>query len=132
MTPDRLKQITVTLPIPPKELSPNARVHWAKKAKLTASLRELACVRALFVIMANGCAKPQWEKASVLVEWFHRTAMHPDPDNCRGSLKAVYDGMQSAGVYLNDRYLTHLPIIFAKDASNPRVVLTITPTGEKL
>ena len=27
--------ITIRLPWPPKELSPNARVHWAKKAKAT-------------------------------------------------------------------------------------------------
>jgi len=38
---------TVTLRLPPKELSPNARVHWKKKATATRQYREAAYLLAL-------------------------------------------------------------------------------------
>ena len=36
--------IVIQLPYPPKELSPNARVHWSKKARAMHESKELATV----------------------------------------------------------------------------------------
>ena len=39
-----MNRITITLPLPPKELSPNARPHWAVKARAIKSYRLLAAL----------------------------------------------------------------------------------------
>jgi crossover junction endodeoxyribonuclease RusA len=111
---------TITLPIPNRVLSPNARSHWRVVAKAKAALRLHAkCV-------ATVSDPPQWKRARVVVEWFTKTKRRPDEDNARSSLKAAFDGLQDAGILHNDRGLEHGPMVFAVDKANPRVVLTVT------
>ena len=45
--------ITVRLPWPPKELSPNARVHWARKAGVSQKYRQDACVLTLKLVVMH-------------------------------------------------------------------------------
>jgi Holliday junction resolvase RusA-like endonuclease len=116
--------LTVTLPLPPKELSPNARTHWAKKANAVKSARREAYIRARNVVIHP----PLWSAASVQIRWFTRTATRPDADNALASCKPIFDGLTDARIFSDDKDLAHLPIIFAKDPMNPRIELTITPT----
>lgn len=115
---------TITLPIPNRVLSPNARSHWRVVAKAKAALRmEARCAAA---DRMDAQTPPQWKRARVVVEWFTKTKRRPDEDNARSSLKAAFDGLQDAGILHNDRGLEHGPMVFAVDKANPRVVLTVT------
>ena len=95
--------ITIVLPHPPAPLRPNARCHWAVKSKAVKSYRAFAKVLAIQAF-ANQ-PPPMWERASVQIIWRCRTLRHPDPDNILASLKAVFDGLQDAGVVANDKGL---------------------------
>jgi crossover junction endodeoxyribonuclease RusA len=123
-----MNQLTVTLPLPPKELSPNARCHWRVKALKTQGYRADARALAFVALQDAIMAAPRWKAATMQVRWFTRTAHHCDPDNGLSCMKSAIDGLTDARIFSDDKGLTHLPIIFAKDAKNPRVELTITPT----
>jgi hypothetical protein len=123
-----MTSLTITVPIPHKSLSPNWRGHWAVKAKHTKRLRNYAYTYS--VGQCAGAAKgPYWaahKAATVEIQWFTKTVRHPDGDNALSSLKAVFDGVTDSGFLADDRGLTHQPVVFQKDAKNPRVVLTFT------
>lgn len=119
-----MRPITVTLPIPPKELSPNGRFHWAAKSKKTKAYRLAAHIAAW-----NQCSEcPEHDRATSQIRWFTKTKRRLDADNALACMKSALDGITDSGFLSNDRGLTHLPIIFAVDKENPRVEITITPT----
>ena len=114
---------TLTMPLPPLPLRPNGRAHWRTKAKATALYRELAC---LVAKKALGTAPaPMWDKASVHYSFYFATNRFWDPSNACGSMKAAEDGLQDAGIIRNDRNLWPDRPSLAKDAANPRVVITV-------
>ena len=80
---------TITLPWPPKELSPNARVHWSKKAKRTAQYRENAQWETYIELGERQAAFPV-----LAVVTFHPPDKRKrDIDNMLGSIKAGLDGI---------------------------------------
>jgi Holliday junction resolvase RusA-like endonuclease len=121
-----VNSITITIPIPHRSLSPNARTHWATKAAKVKAARRFACIQGIAVTVE---AEPNWPNAISTVVWYAKTATHPDPDNALAMLKPYFDGMADAGVLANDRNLAHNPIRFEKDRANPRVQITITRVG---
>lgn len=118
--------MTITLPLPPKALSPNARVHWAAKARAVRGYRARA------MVMARRAGRPHgWGEATVRITWYAKTRTHPDPDNALASLKAGIDGITEAGVLADDRALRYEPIAFAVDRERPRVEIEIVPAREQ-
>jgi Holliday junction resolvase RusA-like endonuclease len=118
-----MTSLTITLPLPPKEVRNNARVHWAKKAKAVKAYRFEAMFAALQAIAGNA---PFWKKANVRVTAYFPTARHLDPDGLIGALKPAFDGLQDAGVIENDKNLwPERPVIVTRN-KNPRVELVIT------
>ncbi len=120
--------VTVTLPIPARSLSPNARVHWAARSKARAGQRALAAMRARGAM--PGPFPYRWPSASILVRWYGKTAqcLRLDADNIIGSLKGAVDGLADAGLIADDRGVTWLPPVRAVDKANPRVELVIIKT----
>lgn len=119
-----MTSITITLPLPSRKLSPNARVHWAEKAKLTKAARKAAYYAALEAL--NLRKPPGWVKARLETRAFFKTLNFPDPTNFPLSLKAAIDGIADSGIIANDKGLWPERPVFAKDTKNPRVELTIT------
>lgn len=119
-----MKSITITLPLPSPKLSPNARTHWAEKAKLTKASRKAAYFAALEAL--NLRKPPGWLKARLEVRAFFKTLNFPDPTNFPLSLKAAIDGIADAGIIANDKGLWPERPVFAKDTGNPRMEITIT------
>jgi hypothetical protein len=118
-----MTSLTITIPLPPKEVRNNWRGHWAKKAGAVKQYRLLARFRAT---TAMGSTKPMWKKASVKVTAYFPTARHLDPTNLIDALKPAFDGLQDAGVIENDKELwPERPMIVTRD-KNPRVELTVT------
>lgn len=118
-----MNSITITLPLPPAALKPNARVHWAQKARAAKRYRRTA--EAATIEALNGIEPPRWKMASVLIQAYFPTARHPDPDNAVASLKSAFDGLADAGLIENDRGLWPERPVIGKDKDNPRLVLTI-------
>ena len=118
-----MTSLTISLPLPPKEIRNNARCHWAKKAGAVKQYRFQTHMKAL---AAMGNEKLRWEKAAVQVTAYFPTARHLDPTNLIDALKPAFDGLQDAEVIVNDKNLWPLrPIIVTRDA-NPRVELTVS------
>lgn len=113
--------LTITLPLPPKELNPNGRTHWRAKMKPKQVYRE----RAWLECVAQPGHAMGLQEATVGVRFYHRTKNHRDPDNIIASLKHAIDGIVRAGVLADDDRLTWLPVERLTDKDNPRVEITI-------
>lgn len=82
----------VVFPWPPKNLSPNARVHWSKKAK-SAKAYKLAC----WALAKEAKLKIDWDGfINVTLEFIPPTNRRRDFDNTLASMKAGLDGLAAA------------------------------------
>lgn len=86
----------VTLPWPPKELSPNSRGHWARKARAAKAYRA-ACRRVVeaFVAAAGGMAFGGGAIA-LWLEFLPPDRRGRDDDNLVASFKPGRDGLADA------------------------------------
>jgi crossover junction endodeoxyribonuclease RusA len=86
-------EVQVTLPWPNKTLSPNARVHWAKKAAATKAAR----TEATWLIRARGKQRG-WSAGAAYVTMVFCPPDHRrrDLDNLIASMKASNDGIADA------------------------------------
>lgn len=112
----------LVLDLPPAELSPNRRVHWAKKARAVKYYRAFAAVVAR-------CApnyRKGWERAEVRAVFHLPDARRRDPDNLMAAMKAAWDGFVDAGVLADDNGLILHPPVLAIDRAHPRVEVTLT------
>lgn len=115
--------VILTLPIPDRVLSPNARAHYHAKARAVKKYRTRAKVE--FMAAYSAGFRPRAVTANVSAKWFAKTRMFPDRDNALASLKAAFDGLSDAGLFCTDRNVTHQPIQFDVSKDNPRIELTI-------
>jgi len=120
--PATRKRIIITLPLPPRELSPNARSHWAVKAAATRRYRQWAWAEAVATAGGTG---DRWPQATAKATFFFRQRRRRDRDNLLASLKAAFDGLADAGIISDDSGLTHLPVNIDIDRDNPRVEICI-------
>lgn len=95
-------EFTAELPLPPDELSPNKRSHWAAKARATKAYRE-ACAWAFKAAMPKS-----WQPCAVVIDVEYRAhracgGYHPrDLQNAVAALKAGVDGAIDAAVIPSD------------------------------
>ena len=128
-------KLTITLPLPPAELSPNSRKHWRVKAKATHTYRLFAKLESFNAMnralkATHGEAMFGWKAATVRCLFYHRDSRRRDSDNLLASMKAAFDGIADSGVIENDSGLTHMPVMKAKDGKQPRVEIEIWETKE--
>lgn len=125
--------VCVVLPLPPKELHPNARVHWAKKAKAAREYRRKAYFAAFEVLGGRvGDAGLKWQRATVQITWYAPSRRRTDPDNALASLKPALDGLSrphgkspGAMIVADDSGFSFLPVRMEVDRENPRVVIEV-------
>jgi len=115
--------ITITLPLPDKSLSPNARVHWAKKSKVVKAYRAAAFLASF---AATKGQRLGWHNATYKAAFHWPNARRRDADNAIASIKSALDGIADAGVVLNDSGLWPERPTFTTDRDNPRIEITIT------
>ncbi|MDF3607531.1 hypothetical protein PE067_16105 [Paracoccus sp. DMF-8] len=83
---------SVTLPWPPSALSPNARVHWAAKARIAAKVRKDACY-----LCQGACVRAlPWDRMHVAIEFQPASARRYDLDNAVARCKSLLDGLSDA------------------------------------
>jgi len=115
--------ITITLPLPDKCLSPNARVHWAKKAKTVKTYRHdamWACIH------KSSHVHKKWKRASYTARFYFPDARRRDADNAIASIKSALDGVADAGLVVNDSGLWPERPEFLIDKETPRLEITFT------
>ena len=89
---------TLILPWPPKELSPNAALHWAKKAKFKKLYRHTCWALALEAKIAS----PGGDKVKLEITFYPPDKRHRDADNMVAAIKSGLDGLADA-LRVNDR-----------------------------
>lgn len=82
----------ITLPWPPKELSPNARVHFRAKAAAVKAYRETA----YWAASANPLAMPATGGIALRFDFHPPDKRRRDLDNMLASIKAGVDGIADA------------------------------------
>jgi len=93
----------VVLPWPARDLHPNARVHWSKKAKSAKSYR-LAC----FVLAKEaGLAFEGPGEVHLWITFNKPSRRRMDADNMVASIKAGIDGMADALKIDDSRFVLH-------------------------
>lgn len=117
----------LTLPWPSKDLSPNGRVHWARKAKAVRSARHTAGVLA---IGAGWQGAPLPEGRLHLWVTFHPpTKRLPDDDNMLARFKAYRDGLADVLGVDDRRFVSH-PLVSETPRKGGEVVVRITGAPE--
>jgi|GEM_PF-292933 len=96
----------IVLPWPPKELSPNARVHWAKKSKAAKKYR----TECFLLAKKAGIAAPQSGEITFALEFVAPDRRKRDDDNLLASCKAMRDGVADALGIDDNRFITQLRI----------------------
>jgi hypothetical protein len=116
----------ITLPIPDREVSPNAargQSRWAaiKKSKLVKKHRECARIATLFALKPHNCKAP----LGYSLAHFFPTMAFRDEDNADGACKAYRDGICDAFGMSDKNFCKMKLSTREKDAKNPRVEITI-------
>jgi len=93
----------IELPWMPKELSPNARGHWSKRAKAAKAYR-LEC----FILAKGAGVKAPEGRVALSIEFVPPDARRRDDDNCLAAFKAGRDGLADALGIDDSRFVTTL------------------------
>lgn len=115
--------LTLTFPLPPKELSPNHthNAHWVKTNKAKRKYQEAVTL----VCQITETPKLLLESARTQATFWFRTKARRDHDNAFASLKGLWDALVRFGVFKDDYGLRHEPIKIECDKENPRLEITI-------
>ncbi|MFM8899172.1 MAG: endonuclease [Burkholderiales bacterium] len=120
--------IELTLPWPPRELSPNARVHWSKRGKLAKAYRE-ACRLLTQQLLAQGGWQdlPTDGELHLWVDFYPPDRRHRDDDNVMAAFKAGRDGIADA-LQVNDKRFRSRPYLKDEVAGWVKVRITGGPS----
>lgn len=106
--------VTLWLPKLPRATHPNARSHWRAKATATKSQRTAAYFEAKEV---QGKREHRWTLARIDITYY-TIAPLVDRQNLIGWLKASCDGLQDAGLIVNDSGFSFGPVQVERVKSN--------------
>lgn len=93
----------ITLPWPSKDLSPNARVHWSRKAKASQPAREMAFYTAKHAKLVA----PETDRIHLWIDFYPPTRRWPDTDNMLSRCKPYLDGLADALGVNDQRFVPH-------------------------
>lgn len=115
----------LTLPWPASGLSPNARLHWAKKSKLAKAYRRECSLLAL----EAGWRGISWTgKVHLWIDFYPPDKRHRDDDNMAAAFKSGRDGLADALGIDDKRFVSH-PFNTEKVGGFVMVRITEGPTA---
>jgi crossover junction endodeoxyribonuclease RusA len=109
---------TVTLPLPPRNLSPNARIHWRASAPIKKKIRRFAAIAAWDQI---GPCKFKGYR----LDFYWPTKRRRDKDNAAAMCKSYLDGIADT-VQQDDSVWEFDGVRFDIDRDNPRLEIVFT------
>ena len=114
----------VTLPWPPKALSPNARVHWSVKSQAAKSYRR----HCLDLCKLANIVKPETEgRLHLWLTFYPPDRRHRDDDNMIASFKSGRDGIADALGIDDKRFVCH-PLVSEEIGGYIKFAVTTGPT----
>jgi crossover junction endodeoxyribonuclease RusA len=117
-----LAMIRITLPWPSRTLSPNARVHWATKARAAKSAKKQAWMITRMTVPSHDI--PEGKRVSIHLVFHPPSKRRRDWDNLIASMKSSLDGMASAlGI---DDSLFMLSMDVGEQVHDGQVIVEIT------
>lgn len=114
--------MSLVLPWPPKELSPNARVHWSVKARKAKAYRAAAYL----LTKQAGIAAPEG-RAVLALEFVPPDRRARDDDNLVAAFKAGRDGIAEALGVDDKRFVTEFRM---SDETTPGGCVRVALRGE--
>ena len=87
--------------LPPRDASPNARVHYMKLANVKRNQRDLMIASVLEMPSMDRPNEP-WDKAHLTITFRASDKRRRDIDNLLSASKAYVDGLVAAGVIIDD------------------------------
>lgn len=111
----------ISLPWPPRELSPNARIHHMAKAKAAKAYRE----QAYWLTKAAGLVIPAEGGISLRFDFHPPDGRRRDLDNMLSSAKAAIDGIADA-LEVNDQRFGY-SLSREAPVKGGRIVVSVTP-----
>lgn len=116
----------LTLPWPPKDLSPNARVHWSRRSKAAKAYRH-ACY--MLAIQGGAKAGIPWEgDIHVWIDFYPPDRRHRDDDNMIAAFKSGRDGIAQAFGVDDKRFRIH-PYVKSETGGMVKVRFSRGPSG---
>lgn len=115
----------ILLPWPPRDLSPNARVHWSVRSR-AARLYRKACWA---LILASGIKVDWTGPAHLWLNFYPPSRRHYDDDNLIASCKSGRDGIADALGINDGRFVVH-PRLHDKTVKGGAVGIRITKGDE--
>ena len=112
----------VILPWPPKELSPNARIHWAKKAPIAKKYKQIGYA----LTKEAGLIAPDCERIAMWLDFYPPDRRARDDDNIIASFKNCRDGVALA-LGIDDKRFRVMPYVQDKIGGFIRLRLTEMP-----
>lgn len=117
--------IRIILPWPSRTLSPNARVHWATKARAAKSAKKQAWMITRMTVPSHDI--PEGSRVSIHLVFHPPSKRRRDWDNLIASMKSSLDGMASAlGI---DDSLFMLSMDVGEQVHDGQVIVEITEQG---
>lgn len=111
----------LTLPWPPRELSPNARVHWSKRSKAAKAYRK-ACWA---LCLEAGLRSIPWDgDVHLWIDFYPPDRRPRDDDNMVAAFKSGRDGLADA-LGVNDKRFRSHP--YVKDQVGGMVKVRFSP-----
>lgn len=114
------------LPWPPRECSPNARVHWSKKAKAAKAYRQLCWALA----KQSSIAAPDGMLA-LWIDFYPPDRRARDDDNLIAMFKSGRDGIADA-LGIDDKRFRAMPYVQDKTGGYVSVRITSMPATEPI
>lgn len=119
MKPPQPNEPRIELPWPPKELGPNARVHYHAKASAAKHYRESAH----WLTVASRVERPDACEATLRIDFHPPDNRRRDLDNMLASIKSGLDGEADA-LEVND-HIFRFDIGRAPPVKNGKVVISL-------
>lgn len=113
----------LVLPWPSKDLSPNARVHWARKSKAA----KLARAEGYVAVRAAGLRAERLPagRLHLWIDFYPPTKRIPDDDNMLARFKPYRDGIADA-LHLDDKVFISHPMVKGEPRKGGEVRVRIT------
>lgn len=121
-------RVKIKLPWPPRECSPNARVHWSKKSKAARANRDSCFKIAAFEHKLKALIPENYVgKFHLFIDFFPPDRRRRDDDNLLSMFKSSRDGLADAMGVDDKQFISHP---FIKDDIGGYVMVTITDSPE--
>lgn len=114
--------IELVLPWPPRDLSPNARIHWRKKAPITKAYKEACWALA----KQSGITVPDSPRIALWLTFYPPDRRARDDDNIIASFKAGRDGLALA-LGIDDKSFVMCPFVHTHIGGMVKVRLSTFP-----